>query len=663
MKKIAFFPLTPLGDCIAQMAQLCEIHRLYAPCHITVFAIPLIAELYRNYKYCDEAVELEGKIRGPVNFREIPQTEFDVVFNHGYEPSWSNMLRQMKYKEAYGMEEMYRPEKECRELFTKYVTLDHWKNVTLKKYRFVSEQMSEVIRLINPDYRGMPPRLNEDNYRCVRPENLPENDYVLLLPGTSGLVKIWPIDKYLQLAKVIDSFGLVPLFIIGPQDLALKNDLQASGFLYFDHLSLSELAYTAAHAQLVIGNDSGPMHLAMAFDTLSISFFSNTGADNWFQYDQSRHKIMMRPCGRNGFGCKENNCLKTCIGKISLLEAANAAAELLKQPPVQFKQIGYFAPELIGDALVNIENIRALSNFYAPCRITVFCTDNNRQLFDNYAFCDQVYCYTPQAWQAEDLPPFEFDAIFNQRYDLDSVNMIRQLAPAACYGYENCEIPHAVCQDVYTRFLPLTLWDDEKLRYHTSVTEQGAELVRLVDKNYHCSSISLRENTFLADFQIDDFQRSSVIIVPGASSEYKHWGNKNYLELAESLRQDGWAPLFLIGPAAHEQADFFRNAGFPVKENADFSTIFAMFLSSFTAAVIGNDTGIMHLACAANAATVVISVNGAHFNWHPYDEQKHRICHPDCAQRKCWQTCRETRQCINKISMAMVLQELNKLLS
>ena len=143
MKKIAFFPLTPLGDCIAQMAQLCEIHRLYAPCHITVFAIPLIVELYRNYKYCDEAVELEGKIRGPVNFREIPQTEFDVVFNHGYEPSWSNMLRQMKYKEAYGMEEMYRPEKECRELFTKYVTLDHWKNVTLKKYRFVAEQMSE----------------------------------------------------------------------------------------------------------------------------------------------------------------------------------------------------------------------------------------------------------------------------------------------------------------------------------------------------------------------------------------------------------------------------------------------------------------------------------------------------------------------------------------
>ena len=148
VREIAFFPLTPLGDAIAQMGQLEELHRLYTPCRITVFAIPLIAELYRNYAFCDEAVELEGGIRGPVRFREVPRRHFDVVFNHGYEESWTEMLRQLDYGEAYGMEEACRPPEICRELFAKWVPLDFWQTRTLKERRFVSEQMAEVVPLL-----------------------------------------------------------------------------------------------------------------------------------------------------------------------------------------------------------------------------------------------------------------------------------------------------------------------------------------------------------------------------------------------------------------------------------------------------------------------------------------------------------------------------------
>ena len=660
MKKIAFFPLTPLGDCIAQMAQLCEIHRLYAPCHITVFAIPLIVELYRNYKYCDEAVELEGKIRGPVNFREIPQTVFDVVFNHGYEPGWSNMLRQMKYKEAYGMEEMYRPEKECRELFTKYVTLDHWKNVTLKKYRFVAEQMSEVIRLIQPDYTGSMPRLDEACYTCTKVETLPTTGYVLLLPGTSGLIKYWPIGKYLQLAKFIKSAGLTPVFVTGPQDTILKNDLQKSGFLYFDHLSLSELAYTAAHAQLVIGNDSGPMHLAMSFDTPSISFFSFTGADNWFQYDPGRHKVLMLPCGQKGSVCKENNCLKTCIGKIPLKEAVYTVAEMLQLPRPELKEIAYFVHDLIGDALVNIENLKALSHHYAPCSITVFCTRNNRELFDNYAFCDRVFCFTPGEWKKEDLPQTNFDAVFNNRYDLESLKIIQSLNCGKVYGYESCDITETLCKKHYTAYLPLSLWDNFELRRKTSVTEQGAALVRLVDPDYHCQRVSMKENTFLADLAAIDLPHKSVIFVTGASSKAKNFGEEKYLALAEKLKTQGFSPLFLTGPKEKESADIFRKAGFPVKENLSFAAIAALFISTRTALVIGNDTGLMHLACMLDAPTLTLSCHGAHYTWFPYDRQKHKLCHPECAAPCCLSECQDSARCSQKISVETVWQMIRE---
>ena len=485
---------------------------------------------------------------------------------------------------------------------------------------------------------------------------------MLLLPGTSGLVKYWPIDKYLQLAKFIESAGLTALFVTGPQDTGLQKDLQESPFAYLNDLSLSELAYTAAHAQLVIGNDSGPMHLAMAFDTPSISFFSFTGAGNWFQYDLKRHKVLMLPCGQKGSGCREENCCKSCIGKIPLTDAVNTVSEMLQLPKPHISNIAYFVHDLIGDALVNIENLKALSNHYAPCRITVFCTSGNRELFDNYAFCDEVFCFKPGAWQKEDLPQTRYDAVFNNRYDLESLKIIQNLDHGNVYGYESYEITQELCQKYYTAYLPLSLWDDFELRRKTSVTEQGTALVRLAVPDYHCQNVSLRKNTFLSNFRPpESFSRNSVLLLPGASCKAKHWGNENFLLLAEKLKLKDFHPLFLIGPAEKQYRRQFEKAGFPVIENAPFSTISAMFFSPFTAAVIGNDTGLMHLACMTDAPTITLSCHGAHFTWFPYDRQKHRLCHPACAEILCSSQCQEINNCSSKISLADVWNQFEDL--
>ena len=431
--EIAFFPLTPLGDSICQMGQLQELHRLYDPCHITVFAIPLIAELFRNYQYADEVVVLEGKIHGPVRFREVPRKHFDLVFNHGYEQSWTEMLRQLDYDKAYGMEEMFRSKAECEELFDRYVTLDYWKNITLKQYQYVPEQMAEVIRLVNPDYRGAMPHLTTASYQCSPlPKTLP-GKYVLMQPGTSWIAKYWPIQKYFQLAETLRHHcGLESVFVIGPQDRILIRDLEQSGFMYFDNLSLSQLGYIICRSELTVGNDSGPMHLAACFDVKTIHFFSFTGIENWFSYDQSRHKAVKYSCGRPD--CQK--CQITCIGKITMKQALEAVQELLELPEIPIRQIAYFAQDLLGDALVNFNLLEKLSQLYAPCKITVFCTKKNHELFLNYAFCDEVFCYMPGAWQKEHLPKHKFNAVFNTRYDMDSLNLISELDQDKCYGYE-----------------------------------------------------------------------------------------------------------------------------------------------------------------------------------------------------------------------------------
>lgn len=655
MKEIAFFPLNPLGDSICQMGQLQELHRLYDPCRITVFAIPLIAELYRNYQYANEVVVLDGNIHGPVTFREVPRKHFDLVFNHGYNQYWSAMLRQLDYDKAYGMEEIFRSKAECEELFDQYVTLEYWRNITLKQYQYVPEQMAELIRLVNPVYRGAMPHLTTDNYQCTPPPKTLPGKYVLMLPGTSWIGKYWPIQKYLQLAETLrHCYGLESVFVIGPQDRVLIRDLEQAGFIYFDNLSLSQLGYVICRSELTIGNDSGPMHLAGCFDVKTVHFFSFTGIENWFSYDPRRHKALQYSCGRPN--CQ--NCLVTCVGKITLKQALEAVLELLDLPKIPIKKIAYFAQDLLGDALVNFNLLEKLSQIYFPCELTVFCTENNRELFQNYAFVDEIFCYTPGEWNRDLLPKLQFEAVFNTRYDMDSLNLISDLNCKSCYGYESYEISEADCKKYYTAYLPLKLWDDRSLRWQSSVTEQGSALIRLIEPEYHCNQIRLAENTFCHELSGKIQKVMSprlVIIVPGASNRYKHWGNHNYFCLAKRLKDAGMNILFLLGPQETDYAPEITQAGYPWISELSFAEIAQLMNTpGKTELVVGNDTGIMHLACALDCPSVTISPQSASFTWFPYLSPKHRLCRAECAAIQCGDFCKQIDTCIAKISVDQV---------
>lgn len=329
-RQIAFLALTPLGDSILTMAELVELHRVYDPCEITVFAIPLIAELFANFKYCDHVVVLNGGIHGKVTLEKIPDTVFDAVFNHGYEPWWTDIVKELHWRKAYGMEEVYRPAKECDEVFDRWVPLDYWRSVTLKRYQYASQQMAELIRLVSPEFAGDVVRLSRENYRVVEPEGKPSRQYVLFLPGTSAEFKRYPTKKFLALAKVVNQMGLNAVFAVGPQDGPLDEELRGKPYPVFSSLPLNELAGLICGASLVVGVDSGPMHFAAAFDRPSVHLFSFSGADTWFPYPQNWHKVLMPHCGkRDGLNCQ--GCTWICIGKIRLRDVAETMAALLEK--------------------------------------------------------------------------------------------------------------------------------------------------------------------------------------------------------------------------------------------------------------------------------------------------------------------------------------------
>lgn len=77
----------------------------------------------------------------------------------------------------------------------------------------------------------------------------------------------WPIAKYADLATRLIDEGTACFVFLGPEEAAMLPEIEAafpSKALIFDKLSLLELFATFTMLDVIVGNDTGPMHLAAA---------------------------------------------------------------------------------------------------------------------------------------------------------------------------------------------------------------------------------------------------------------------------------------------------------------------------------------------------------------------------------------------------------------
>jgi heptosyltransferase-1 len=100
----------------------------------------------------------------------------------------------------------------------------------------------------------------------------------ILNPGAGWGAKQWPAARYGELARALDQRGLRPLVNYGPGEEPLaRAAVEASGGKAVAlSTSLSELIALARRAQLFVGGDTGPMHLAALLGAHTIALFGPT---------------------------------------------------------------------------------------------------------------------------------------------------------------------------------------------------------------------------------------------------------------------------------------------------------------------------------------------------------------------------------------------------
>ena len=102
---------------------------------------------------------------------------------------------------------------------------------------------------------------------------------VVLNPGGGWASKLWPAERFGELAKGLHRLGLRPLVSWGPGEEGLADRVvAASGGAAVRSFPTTLLDYVeiARRARLVVAADTGPLHLACAVGTPVVALFGPT---------------------------------------------------------------------------------------------------------------------------------------------------------------------------------------------------------------------------------------------------------------------------------------------------------------------------------------------------------------------------------------------------
>jgi ADP-heptose:LPS heptosyltransferase len=139
-------------------------------------------------------------------------------------------------------------------------------------------------------------------------------------PFGSGRYKWWPLKSFAALGNHLhETYGAALLIVSGPRDRKEAEALatQFSGpALLTGGRPLSQVATLLKHCRLFVGNDSGPLHMALALGVPSIALL---GADhprrvgpyqvNWGTFLRRKEEVcQVEPCLFQR--CPDNLCLQ-----------------------------------------------------------------------------------------------------------------------------------------------------------------------------------------------------------------------------------------------------------------------------------------------------------------------------------------------------------------
>jgi heptosyltransferase-1 len=167
--------------------------------------------------------------------------------------------------------------------------------------------------------------------RAPLPGELSDGPFAVVLPGAAWENKRYPSERWGEVARMLGADpGLPTLVAAGPgeEELALRVEAAADGAAQrLPVLGLPELVTLLSSATLVLGGDTGPLHLAHALGTRVCCLMGPTDPARHGPYRAPERVVFRRlPCS---FCHRRLQAVKACLLELLPEEVATRARQLL----------------------------------------------------------------------------------------------------------------------------------------------------------------------------------------------------------------------------------------------------------------------------------------------------------------------------------------------
>ena len=287
-REVLVIKLSALGDFVLALGAMKAVREMHLSARITLLTTPFFEEFGKLCPYVDR-VETDGRPEGmkatAALIQRIRKTDYDIVYDFQTSGRTRNYFTALNRS---GKAPLWSGHHEKAAFFH-----DNAERGRMHSIDRLAEQLE--VAGVAPGGRwlgtsapfpalswvrhklGDTPRLQPAYFALTRP-------YMLLIPGASAHreAKRWPEANYAELATRIADRGIMPVIIGGKAEGPLAHEIvrrEPRVKNLVTRTDLFQIVTLAEKALFVVGNDTGPMHMATLAGAPGIALFALTESD------------------------------------------------------------------------------------------------------------------------------------------------------------------------------------------------------------------------------------------------------------------------------------------------------------------------------------------------------------------------------------------------
>jgi ADP-heptose:LPS heptosyltransferase len=276
---------TGLGDTILSTPAIKSLKKSFPKNKVVAIFKKAHISLFKNFKYVDEIIGYDGKYRDffktLLKLKKYKNKITLIFHSNGPQDIQLAILSDSEYV-------LKHPN---NSYLKKYLSYDF-----NKKYQHTIEDRLDLIRKIGGKNLNKEMELSNiinENFFDFR-------NFIGFQVGAADIYKMWPIDRFIKLAKKLIENG-EKVVILGAEnekylgDKIIKEVNNKNIINMCGKTNLITLANIVNNLKMLITNDTGTMHLAIALKTPTISLFSATDSKTIGPYqDLEIHRVIQK---------------------------------------------------------------------------------------------------------------------------------------------------------------------------------------------------------------------------------------------------------------------------------------------------------------------------------------------------------------------------------